>query len=128
MKLFKEIAFSIECCKKELEKFQCLLKSKDKLEETKDIRPFFSESIHLSALIGTYVPNISIGNLLAFEYPLYGDFICDLIVGNSKKNCFLLIEFEDAAQNSIFQSIKSKICCKIPLPVRRPSPSLSLVA
>jgi len=26
------------------------------------------------------------------------------------------------------EAIKSKICCKIPLPVRRPSPSLSLVA
>jgi len=32
----------------------------------------------------------------------------------------------DAAQR--LQLIKSKICCKIPLPVRRPSPSLSLVA
>jgi hypothetical protein len=45
---------------------------------------------------------------LAHEYPLYGDFKADLIVGDSSTRNYLLVEFEDGRPDSIFKRKKSK--------------------
>ena len=41
-------------------------------------------------------------DLLALEYDLFGDFVCDLVVGDSRTNSYLLVEFEDAKPDSLF--------------------------
>jgi hypothetical protein len=39
---------------------------------------------------------------VAYEYDLFGDFACDLVVGDSVTRTYGFIEFEDASPNSIF--------------------------
>jgi hypothetical protein len=36
------------------------------------------------------------------NYPLFGDFTCDLVAGDSARNAYCLIEFEDAGPASCF--------------------------
>jgi hypothetical protein len=64
--------------------------------------PFFRARNHLSAYLGSYHPGIVRYDLVAHELPLFGDFVCDLVVGDSKSKAFAFIEFEDAAPESIF--------------------------
>jgi hypothetical protein len=56
----------------------------------------------LSAFIASYDPNVIRLNRIAFEYPLFGDFTCDLVVGDSVKRAYCFTEFEDAGPNSLF--------------------------
>jgi hypothetical protein len=41
-------------------------------------------------------------NRIAFEYPLFGDFTCDLVVGDFVQNTYCFMEFEDASPTSLF--------------------------
>src|SRR5262249_44531942 len=72
------------------------------LKEQEHIRPFFRRRRHLSALCGLYNTSIARFDRLAWEYQLFGDFSCDIVVGDSVKNTFSFIEFEDAGPKSIF--------------------------
>ncbi len=74
---------------KELNAFDVLLKSKQDLSETTDIQPFFKKSKHLAAYMGTIFPEIGPATEIAFEYPFFGDFKADLLLGikSAKKFC-----------------------------------------
>jgi hypothetical protein len=39
---------------------------------------------------------------VAHEYPLFGDFTCDLVAGDWTRSAFVFVEFENAAVNSVF--------------------------
>ena len=106
MKDFENHQLSIEQCRKELENFKALLASSLELNERKDILPFFRVKQHLSAFISTYVNDIANPDLLAFEFDLFGDFACDLVVGDSSSHTYLLVEFEDAKMGSLFRKGK----------------------
>lgn len=108
MKRFDPHDLSFDKCSKELHSFCALLSSKIELTEVGDILPFFRLNRHLASLIGHCVPNISNPDLLAFEYDLFGDFTCDLAIGDSTSKTFLLVEFEDAMAESIFNLRKGK--------------------
>jgi hypothetical protein len=60
----------------------------------------------LSILISGYFPSIKNADVFAHEYPIYGDFRADLVVGDSSTHNYLLIEFEDGRGNSIFKKRK----------------------
>lgn len=47
-------------------------------------------------------PNIRTPDHFAHEYEIDGDFVADLIVGDSKAHNYLLVEFENGAPDSIF--------------------------
>ena len=68
-----------------------------------DIQPFFKNSKHLSAYMGTFAPNIGPATDLAFEYPFFGDFLADVLLGNKKAGEFCVVEFEDGRRDSIFK-------------------------
>lgn len=102
MKNFIEHSLLIHECIKELDEFKKLLYSKKSLKENAEILPFFKQNLHLGAFIGTYIPDIANPDRIANEYDLFGDFACDLVVGDSKSKTFLLIEFEDASPGSLF--------------------------
>jgi len=102
MKEFIQHSLSIQECINELEKFEALLASKAELKERDEILPFFNANRHLAAFLGTYIPDIANPDRLAHEYDIFGDFACDLAVGDSKSKTFLLIEFEDAKPESLF--------------------------
>lgn len=85
-----------------------LLRSKPALGERADILPFFSARRDLAMIISYYYPLIENPDVIAHEYSLGGEFYPDLIVGDSKAQQYLLVEFEDASSTSIFTGRKTK--------------------
>ena len=83
MKEFIRHSISIEESIYELQCFEALLASKPELKEREDILPFFKKNLNLTALLGTYIHDIANPDRLASEYDLFGDFVCDLVVGDS---------------------------------------------
>jgi hypothetical protein len=72
------------------------------LREREDILPFFRQRPHLSALLGTYNTTVFHPDRMAWEYDLFGDLSCDLVVGDSGTKSYTFIEFEDATPGSLF--------------------------
>lgn len=108
MKSFLKFDFDPHACQNELGEFKNLLDSKPALSEANDILPFFSSHKHLSAFLGSYFTYIEKFDRLAFEYQLFGDFSCDLVVGDSDKGRYCFIEFENASHNSVFEKKRTK--------------------
>jgi len=104
MKSFEAFSFSHTAAVAELADFKAMLAAKDELSEKDDILPFFRQRRHLSSLIGALSPHVTALDRLAFEYDLFGDFSCDLAVGDSYRLAYALIEFEDARARSVFES------------------------
>ena len=103
MKDFINPDFKAEICRTELDEFKTLLSTGTKLKERRDILPFFGQRKHLSTYIGSYVTDILYSDRIAYEYELYGDFSVDLVVGDSKRKCYLFVEFETGANTSMFR-------------------------
>ena len=103
MKNLKTHAFDAKSCRVEWNNFSNLLKSKTKLSERKDVLPFFKKSINLSALICNYFPKITNPDCQAHEFQIYGDFVADLVVGDSSEHRYVLIEFENGEPESVFK-------------------------
>jgi hypothetical protein len=108
MKTFDPVVFDYAACQTEVTQFGALLAAKAALKERKDILPFFRKRRQLSAFCGVLSGAISQANLVAWEYDLFGDFACDLVVGDSTKMAFCFIEFEEATPKSIFQQAGKK--------------------
>jgi hypothetical protein len=105
-KELKKIQFDPAQCRKEAEELRDLLATTTVLQERKQVLPFFKDRLQLSAFLGSYHPEIVRYDLVAHELPLFGDFVADLVVGDSKNSAFAFIEFEDAAHDSIFRKKK----------------------
>lgn len=105
-KEFKQIVFNPNVCRQEAQQLRDFLAASAELKERKQILPFFKERLQLSAFLGSYHPEIVRYDLVAHEFPLFGEFIADLVVGDSKNNAFAFIEFEDALADSIFEKKK----------------------
>jgi hypothetical protein len=106
-KIFDSIIFNSAMVERDLKAFGELL-DKPNLSEKKDIQPFFKNRKQLSAFIGTIDPKVGLATELAFEYPFFGDFTADLVLGNKENGAFSVIEFEDGRGNSIFKKLKGK--------------------
>lgn len=57
----------------------------------------------MSLLICSYFPKVKTPNRFAHEYEIYGDFVADLVVGDSAEHHYLLVEFENGAPDSVFR-------------------------
>lgn len=101
-KVFTDITLDVEQFEKEINDFETLLKSKVDLSEKHDILPFFQTHQILASQIGSVIPQINPPDKIAFEFDIFGDFASDLTVGNSSKNIYCFIEFEDARKRSLF--------------------------
>jgi hypothetical protein len=108
MKSLDKFSLSLAKCKKELLAFKTLLDGKPTLNEHDDIRPFFKANRHLAAMVGSYNPRINGFDRIADEFDLFGDYSCDLVVGDSTSHNFCFVEFEDASPNSIFTKKRGK--------------------
>lgn len=95
-------------CRLEWNDFDALIKSKAKLSEREDVLPFFKTHLDLSILICNYFPKIKAPDRLAHEYEIYGDFVADLVVGDSSVHRYLLVEFENGAPDSVFKRKRTK--------------------
>lgn len=102
MKSFESHNFELAQCQQELFELRELLDSSDDLGENDRLLPFFRSHRNLSAFIGSFNIEISRFNLIAFEYDLFGDFRCDLVIGDSERCAYTFVEFEDAGPKSLF--------------------------
>src|SRR6266851_501325 len=103
MKEFLRIEFDPVACRRELEAFRTLLGNQEELEENADIKPFFDEHQQLAVFLGSSSWAIAHYDLLAYQYELFGDYRCDLVVGDSIRKSFGFIEWEDASSRSLFR-------------------------
>ncbi|WP_204103030.1 MULTISPECIES: Shedu anti-phage system protein SduA domain-containing protein [Spirulina sp. CCY15215] len=109
MKDFLQLKFNYSLFFKELKEFKNLLDSSRFLSEQDEILPFFRKRVQLSLAIGAYYPEILQPDRIAFEYDLFGDFACDLVIGDSKRQSYCFVEFENAVENSIFRKTKRNL-------------------
>ncbi len=91
-------------CQVELDELDDLLAQNPILTERGQILPFFRRRPHLAALAGSYSHNVRSYDRLAFELTLISDFTADVVVGDSRRESFCFIEFEDGHPNSIFKN------------------------
>jgi hypothetical protein len=103
MKNLLDHRFDGKECRSEWNALSRMLADKATLSEQKDVLPFFKKSKNLSLLICSYFPRIKIPNLYAHEYEIDGDFVADLVVGDSRMHNYLLVEFENGAADSVFK-------------------------
>lgn len=108
MKTFSPIEFDAGHARREMAEFRDLLDSKPSLKEREEILPFFRARAQLSALIGGLGPDVFLPDRVAWELQLFGEYACDLAVGDSQAGESCLVEFEDAAPGSIFTAVKGK--------------------
>jgi hypothetical protein len=101
--VLESITFNHTRFEAELAAFGTLLSSKAELSESDDIQPLFKVNKHLSAFLGTFGPDIGPATELAFEFPFFGDYRVDLLIGNKTAGHFCIVEFEDGAPDSIFK-------------------------
>jgi hypothetical protein len=108
MKLLVPHKFNAKQCRTEWNAFSAMLSANATLSERNDVLPLFKSSPNLSLLICSYFPKVKAPDCLAHEYPIDGDFVADLVVGDSSVHHYLLIEFENGAPDSIFKRKGSK--------------------
>jgi hypothetical protein len=108
MKVFDRLDFDLAQCRVEVGELRDWLDANPTLVE-KSIRDFFRRRRHLSAFIASYNANVNRFDRIAFEYPLFGDFTCDLVVGDSAGSAFCFVEFEDAGPQSLFARRGKKV-------------------
>src|SRR5690348_13613190 len=94
-------ALDLAACRNEVGALrEMLAKSADLREST--FRRLFRENRNLAALSGLYNPSVVRFDRIAWEYVLFGDFRCDLVVGDSVTKAYTFIEYEEARPNSLF--------------------------
>ena len=85
----------------EVAELRALLQTSADLKEAA-FRDFFRSRPHATALIGPYSSSANRSDLIAYEYPLFGDFRCDLAIADSVTRACTFVEFEDAGPRSLF--------------------------
>src|SRR5437763_12011170 len=85
----------------EVAELRALLDSQAHMKEAA-FRDFFRSRPHAAALIGRYAPLVRRIDLLAYEYPFFGDFRCDLAIADSATRACTFVELEDAGPRSLF--------------------------
>lgn len=108
MKNLQPHVFNASSCRTEWNAYKAMLSAKPVLSEQKDVLPFFKGSKDLSLLICSYFPKIKKPDHFAHEYAIDGDFVADLVVGDSKAHHYLLVEFENGKPDSVFKSKRKK--------------------
>jgi hypothetical protein len=101
--VLESITFDHALFEAELRTLGTLLASKDDVSEMDEIQPLFKASRHLSAFLGTFAPDIGPATELAYEFPFFGDYRADLVVGDKSAAHFCVVEFEDGGPDSIFK-------------------------
>jgi hypothetical protein len=110
MKQFAPINFDLNRATLEVGEFDRLLQDHPTLKEREEILPFFEVRQQLCWMCSVVSPILQIAtvNRVAREYDLFGDFTCDLALGDWEAKAFCFIEFEDASPNSIFRQAGKK--------------------
>jgi len=101
MKRLQPVDFDLGRAGEELREFEALLGARSELAERTDVLPFFNNRVQLTALVGS-LSRPARCDAVAFEFNLFGAFVADAALAHRDNRAFTLIEFEDAAQDSLF--------------------------
>lgn len=102
MKQFQPVAFDHPACRAQLDEFRALLAGNAELAENRDVLPFFRARPQLACLLGMFNSGIGVADRIAYEFDVFGDFACDLAVGEWNTGQYCFVEFEDATATSVF--------------------------
>jgi hypothetical protein len=94
-------ALSPNASRVEVSDLRTLLVDNPDLSEA-TLRQFFRAKHHAAVLLGHYNPAVQRVDTLAYEYPLFGDFRCDLAIGDSVNRAYTFVELEEAGPRSLF--------------------------
>jgi hypothetical protein len=105
MKQLEPITIDLARCRDELAAFKILLDRHDSgiLREREHVLPFFRENRNLAASIGYLRSDCPLVDRIAYEFDIFGDHAADLVVGDSTRQVYGFVEFEDAVPDSIFR-------------------------
>lgn len=103
MKRLEEIAFDYPLCRKQVAEFRTWLASKEDLSERGDVLPFFRRRPHMAALLAMFNQRLAWADRIGWEFDIFGDFACDLAVGEWARGAYCFVEFEDAREDSVFE-------------------------
>lgn len=103
MKQFKNIVLDFIVLENDLDDFGSLLQNHLEIEEN-ILTTFFQKRPHLLTFIGTYFIEIRSLNIYAFEFPLFGSFRTDFVIGDDKSHSYLFVEFESGRSDSILKT------------------------
>ncbi len=103
MKRLEEISFDFALCRKQVEELRAWLASKEELSERADVLPFFRDRPHMAVLFGMFNQRIAWADRIAWEFDVFGDFACELAIGEWERGAYCFVEFEDARKDSIFE-------------------------
>jgi hypothetical protein len=84
------------------------LAGKTSLSEQADVLPFFRARPQMATIFGMFNGKIGWANRIGWEFDIYGDFRCDLAVGEWEKGAYCFVEFKNAQKDSVFKKQGSK--------------------
>ena len=103
MSPFAPVVLDQRQCARELAALRRLLDPPGRtLGERAEILDFFRARPQLTGLLGASGTGVVAVDRIAYELDLFGLFRADAVIGDSAKRAYCLIEFEDAAPDSIF--------------------------
>ena len=108
MKSFESRTKRLTVCRRELSRLGKLLASQETLSEARRRVAVFWACPDLALLLGEVCLELPKADCLAYEYDLFGDFSCDLVVGSAGLKEYAFIEFEDAEPDSVFKRVGPK--------------------
>ena len=100
---FISVEIDLATVSEEIREFQDLLDTSSSLRERTDLLPFFKSRPQLTALFGTVNTDLVRPDAVAYEHPIFGRYQADILVGDTARGQFALVELEDARPDSIFE-------------------------
>jgi hypothetical protein len=91
----------------DVDAFRAFLAGKPRAERA-DFLPFFAGRQQLCAFLATFNPAVRQADHVAHEFPLWGDFVCDVVTGSRLDGAFVFVEFEDASETSLFRAVAGR--------------------
>ncbi|MDQ2803197.1 MAG: DUF4263 domain-containing protein [Pseudomonadota bacterium] len=92
---------------RDVENFRSFLSGSPRAERA-EFLPFFGARAQLCAFLATFNSAVRRPDHVAYEFPLWGDFVCDVVAGSRRDGAFVFIEFEDAGETSLFRSVRGR--------------------
>ncbi len=102
MAFLGEVRLDARTLLREVDEFHEFLRNKPR-GERKHFLPFFTKHPQICTYLGFFNIGVRSPTHIATEFSLWGDFTCDLVAGSIRDKAFVCVEFEDAAENSLFR-------------------------
>ena len=59
----------------------------------------------MTSLLGTFATDVGPADRIAEEFPIFGDFVADLVVGSASRRAYCLIELEEGSRDAVFAKL-----------------------